>query len=353
MNEALRILRQWLVQKKFQGVVLAHEASVSWLLGGRYHIAIATEMACVAVLITPDSMEVLVNNIEAQRLQDEEGLVADKVHIHDWFDDDARTSQLASWLRVPGIVEESAFRVEIQSLRLRLEGPRIDEVRDLGRLIGEALYQTCVSLHPTQTEYEVAGMLSQQCLSRGVEPIVNLVAGTRRAHLYRHVMPTAEQLGQYAVISVSGRRKGLVLSATRMVHFGPTESQIAHKYHAVLQVEAALLHATQAGGTLGAAFLAGVSEYQRQGYQDEWKLHHQGGIAGYLSREVRAMSDHPMILEPNMLVAWNPTIRGVKAEDTVLLKDQGVEILTLHHDFPTETVDCGNDSFQLPSMMQL
>ncbi len=353
MNEALNLLRRLLVQKEVQGIILTQEATVSWLFRGRYHIAIATEAACATVLVTHATVEVIVNNIEAQRLQDEEGLIADVVHVHAWYDDLERIKWLSKWRQMPGVVEEATLHAEVQKLRLRLDESLIGEVRDLGRSIAEVLFTTCVSLRPTQTEYEVAGLLSAHCLARGIEPIVNLVAGAKRAHLYRHVMPAFEHLGRYAMISVGGRRNGLVISATRMVHFGSLDKEIIKKYHAVLQVEAALLHATAVGESLGNALSSGVIKYAELGYSGEWKLHHQGGITGYLPREVRAVPDHPMTLESQLLVAWNPTIQGVKAEDTVLLGNDGAEILTADGKFPTELVSCEQSSFRLPSILEL
>ena len=353
LNEALILLRRLLVQKGIQGIILTQEATVSWIFKGRYHIAITTEAACAAVLVTHTTVEAIVNNIEAQRLQDEEGLIADIVHIHAWYDDLEKIKWLSTWRHMQGVVEEATLQTEVQQLRLRLDESLLAEVRDLGRSIAEVLYTTCVSLRPTQTEYEVAGLLSAHCLARGIEPIVNLVAGARRANLYRHVMPTYEPLERYVMISVGGRRNGVVLSATRMVHFGSIDKEIEKKYHAVLQVEAALLHASVVGERLGNALATGVMKYGELGYPDEWKLHHQGGIAGYLPREIRAIPDHSMTLEPQLLVAWNPTIQGVKAEDTVLLGKDGAEIITVDGEFPTELVSCEQSSFRLPSILEL
>ena len=351
MNEALGKLRHWLIEKGLQGVVLTQEASIAWLFGGRYHIAIATELACVSVLVARDATEALVNNIEAQRLQDEEGLAVDQVRIYPWYDEAARLNWLTRWLAVQGVVEESLVGSEIQSLRLTFDKNQIHLLRDLGKSVAGALYQTSIGLRPDVSEYDAAGALAAQCMSRGIEPIVNLVAGSRRAHLYRHLLPTFEPLGRYAVLSVSGRRAGLVVSASRMVHFGPAEKEFLIKYRAVLQVEAALVHASVVGASLGDALMSGINAYVENGFPDEWKQHHQGGLGGYLPREVRATIGHPMRIEPGMLLSWNPTIRGVKAEDSVLVREDGVEWLTVDEGFPTVSVN--NGRFYLPEAMQL
>jgi Xaa-Pro dipeptidase len=65
-----------------------------------------------------------------------------------------------------------------------------------------------------------------------------------------------------------------------------------------------------------------------QGYADEWQRHHQGGPAGYEPREYVAT---PETLDPvgvGQVFAWNPSITGTKSEDTILVGEDGNEILT-------------------------
>ncbi len=353
MSNAVEKLRNWLLQKELQGVVLSHEASVAWLFGGRYHIAIATELACAQVLVTLDTVEVLVNNIEVQRLQDEEALVADRVLVYPWHEEMIKNKWLSNWLKNDRIVEESKVKEEIQALRLVFSESQRHELEDLGQSVATALYQTSIGLRPEMTEYEAAGFLSAECLARGVEPIVNLVAGPKRARLYRHVLPTFEPIGSYAVLSVSGRKKGMVVSATRMVHFGPLDPTLHERYLAVLKVEAALLRATVVGTRLGDVLSAGIQAYSSQGFPDEWTHHHQGGIAGYLPREVRAIPNHSLQLVPSMMLAWNPTISGVKAEDSVLLRNDGIDVLTSDEAFPRITVEDDEFTVRLPDWLSL
>jgi hypothetical protein len=82
-----------------------------------------------------------------------------------------------------------------------------------------------------------------------------------------------------------------------------------------------------------------VDEYIRAGYPDEWRLHHQGGAAGYEPREYFAFPESTDLVTPGQVYAWNPSITGSKSEDTILVGEKGNEILTEIPGWPKMVVD--------------
>ena len=69
--------------------------------------------------------------------------------------------------------------------------------------------------------------------------------------------------------------------------------------------------------------------YEAAGLSGEWRLHHQGGLTGYKGREVFAVPGAETVLPSTCAVAFNPSVTGGgKSEDTVLVTDAGVEVLT-------------------------
>ena len=70
-------------------------------------------------------------------------------------------------------------------------------------------------------------------------------------------------------------------------------------------------------------------------------MHHQGGAAGYGSREYFAGGGHEYPVLADQCFAWNPSIRGVKSEDTILATETGPEILTVTADWPAMPTERG------------
>jgi antitoxin VapB len=85
---------------------------------------------------------------------------------------------------------------------------------------------------------------------------------------------------------------------------------------------------------LGSIFEDAVATYARVGYADEWKLHHQGGPAGYEPREYVATPGSAELVAVGQAYAWNPSITGAKSEDTMLVGEANNEILTTISGWP-------------------
>ena len=82
-----------------------------------------------------------------------------------------------------------------------------------------------------------------------------------------------------------------------------------------------------------------LQAYAEIGGAEAFEQHHQGGIAGYRSREVLALPGDKTLLQQGMAVAWNPSLAGAKAEDTFLLAERGIENLTVDANWPSIDVN--------------
>lgn len=74
---------------------------------------------------------------------------------------------------------------------------------------------------------------------------------------------------------------------------------------------------------------------------DEINKHHQGGAAGYRTREWVA---HPKCVEQvrqRQAFAWNPTVTGAKVEDTIIVTENGTETITASPDLPAISTTVG------------
>ncbi|MDO9397251.1 MAG: M24 family metallopeptidase [Herbiconiux sp.] len=216
---------------------------------------------------------------------------------------------------------------------LPLERRRFAELgADLAALCTRVLSEA----RSADTERELASRLAGAVVACGAEPVVLLVAGESRLH-HRHPLPTTARLGGRAMVAVGARRYGLVGSLTRWLDFrSATASDLEL---ALFEVEADALDATRPGRELGDVLTEIVASYERHGLgADAWLGHHQGGPTGYLGRDPRAAPGSRVRIVSGQAFAWNPTAPGAKVEDTVVVDDDGITVLTADPDWPVVDV---------------
>ncbi|MFC4552092.1 MULTISPECIES: M24 family metallopeptidase [Halorussus] len=342
-------LDAYLDDRDLEAVWFARPNAFAWLTGGDNVVDREGDVGVAAVGYDGDGLEVVTNDIEADRLRDEE--LEDDVPVteFEWYDGslaeavaDHSPDPAAADFDVPGF--ES---VDASPLRQPLTDEDVEKYRELGRETAEAVEAVCRELRPGDVEHEVASALRVALSARDIEAPVALVGGAERAKRYRHYTPTQQEIGDYALVSVTAERDGLHASTTRTVAFGdeddPALNELGDRHHAARIVEVTALGATQAvarlDGDAASVFQGIQAAYEHVGHADEWRRHHQGGAAGYAGREWIATLDLDAAVTTPMAYAWNPTVQGAKSEDTVLVTDDGFEVLTDTGQWPTTPVD--------------
>ncbi|MBN2146177.1 MAG: aminopeptidase P family protein [Anaerolineales bacterium] len=337
-------------------ILLQRVSSIAWLTSGAAaYVNTARSEGEACLLVTPEHSYLFTNNIEAPRLEEEEGLGAQgwDFQVVPWFEATGLPKirqglKLGSDSLFPGA---SDLSTEIASLRAQLTTQEGKRFRTLGSLCAQAMDAAARSTRPGQSEYEIAGLLAGEAQQRGVQAIVILIATDERIFRFRHPLPTAKKLGRYAMLVLCGRRQGLVCSITRLIHFGRLSEEIQRKAEAVARIDAAMIAATRPGRSLGDIFQVAVDEYARTGYPDEWRLHHQGGPAGYEPREAVARPNATQIISNGQAYAWNPSITGTKSEDTILVGETGNDVLTAIPGWPKLEVDIGGSILERPAIL--
>jgi antitoxin VapB len=236
---------------------------------------------------------------------------------------------------------------------VNLTQPEGERFRKLAGECVQAMDQAMRSIRPGQTEWQIAARLAMETETRGVQPVCLLVATDERIFSYRHPLPKDKTMEHYAMVVLCGRKWGLVCSLTRLVHFGPLSEEVRHKAKSVAQVDAVMIANTRPGRTLGEIFALGQAAYSRAGFPDEWQMHHQGGSAGYEAREFVAVPGMDERVAAGQVYAWNPSIRGTKSEDTILVSDSGNEILTVIPGWPVVTVQADGQTLLRPAILEM
>jgi Xaa-Pro aminopeptidase len=317
----------------------------AWATCGASNAVVTTTQEGVAELfVTRDAACVLTDTVEAARLRQEELPAELDVAAFAWGRPQDRERYVRTHARGDTIasdaprVGERPLPDALRRARRRLHREELERYRLLGRETAEAVSETLAAATPTLTERALAGYGAEALYRRGIHPALVLVAGGRRLMLYRHPLPTEERLGERAMLVVCGRRHGLYANLTRFVSFGEPTTEERQLAQVVATVEAVAWDASVPGHTLGQVFEEMVTSYARLGCAGAERQHHQGGLTGYLSREAFAVRGSRVVIEPRAALAWNPSLPGAKIEDTVVVSEVGLEVLTRDPAWPTLTV---------------
>jgi Xaa-Pro aminopeptidase len=351
-------LRALLDAHQLDAVLLRQSGNFAWATCGADSFINRADLFGVAsLLITPAQRYVITTNIEVNRLGQEEGLASQGWEMIGvpWYEQKNTVSELTVGMKLgadTAFQNASDLGNEIASLRSELTPEEGQRYRELGRQCAQAMNSAIDAVRPGMTEYEIGANLLLAIESRGVQGIVDLIATDERIFAHRHPLPTSKKLDKYAMLVLCGRKGGLICSITRLVHFGPLSDDIRRKEKAVAQIDAEMIAATRPGFTISDVFRNAQAAYASTGFADEWQLHHQGGSAGYAPREFTATpaSTQPILM--GQAFAWNPSITGVKSEDTILVGESSNEIITEIAGWPTIDVQVEDRVIKRPIILE-
>lgn len=345
-------VRRFLKERELDGVLMTRQSAFSWYTGGgNGFVALASVEAAGSILAMRDRDVLITDNIEAPRLEAEEvDGFGFELASFPWH----RPEERAKVLENLG-AKNSATDVELgdafRQLRYVLTEREIERYRLLGKDTGASLAEVCRNIRPGDSEFGIAGQLSESLFSREITPIVLLVAADDRVEKFRHPIPTSRKVGRYAMVVVCARRDGLIVSVTRLVHFGELAPDLRRRHDSVVRIDAACLAHTRPGVQVQTVFEKAVAAYRTEGFEDEWQHHHQGGGTGYEPRDFKATPDCPEIVRAHQAYAWNPSIAGTKSEDTILVGPEGFEVLSETPDWPMIAVEVEGQPIARPDIL--
>jgi len=334
-------LVEWMSAQGLAGILIRRNENVAWVTGGAVELRVLTpcETGVAALLVTAEGKRYyFTTENEAPRLHDEEfGTLDFEPVLFPWWanDTDAAAAKLAGGPLGSDTPTAGATTVSLASLREGLSESEIARYRWLGLETAAATVESLNEVEPGLSEYDLEAITAGALLRRGILPSVYLFAVDDRILKYKHAVARGKRLKQYGMLNLCSRKWGLAISITRFIHFGELPALLATRFQAAAQVNAALLNATRVGATSAQLFKVAQDAYTAQGFPGEERFHHQGGPTGYGEREWVATPNGTEVVVNNQAFAWNPSIRGGKTEDTVLLHDGVIENLTPTPELPT------------------
>ena len=348
-NQRIEPLRELMKAKGLDSFVVRRNPNLAWAIAGRAHVPTTIDAACFDLIITQDSATAVTNVVEAPRLIAEELPSEVIVKTVKWSE--GRDAQLPTGAKVgsdqPG-GDRLDLGTEVEMMRASLNASDVERFKEICIDAAVALGNAMKQVESTDREIDVAGLISHSLWQADLEVAFLGVAGQERVSKFRHPLPTDSVIGNRVSASICAKRKGLIASVTRIVTFGQVTDSMINDYTSIFKVEAALLDATVVGKAFSEPINAAIAAYPANGFDaDEWTKHHQGGPTGFLPRDWPANQATTRLIAQNQPIAWNPTGKGWKAEDTILATTSGVKLLTNDPDWPAFEVNGRTRAFLL------
>ena len=326
---------------KQDALLIRRNENLAWITAGILdrRVALPSDTNVCSILVTSggDRFYLTTNN-EAPRLADEDfpGLGFEAI-IWPWHQDGLAEA-------IKGIVKTGSYAtdqptnaapvLDLTALRTPLLPAEMERYREAGRQAAGVVTSVLNQLKPGITESQMNALAAAELWAAGMEPTVLLMAVDDRILKYKHAVAHGDTLKKYGMVNLCARKAGLAISITRFVHFGPVPQQLTDMFGVAAEVNASLLAASHAGAISGELYAAAQQAYTAAGFAGEEEHHHQGGPCGYLERDWVAAPNGQQRLVDGQGLAWNPSIRGGKVEDTVLLSSNRIELLTSTPDLP-------------------
>ncbi|MFQ3544419.1 M24 family metallopeptidase [Halobacillus rhizosphaerae] len=353
-------LRQFLTEHALDGILLRKRNNFSWVTEGKTNsIVQTTEQGVADLIVFQDQVYIVTPEIERRRITEEEcsDLPFDvEVLSADWFEGtDGLIASVTAGKKMAADLPYEDFMVvepELGLIRSVLGETERESYHDLSQKAAKTLEQTCREIRPGMTEKEIEAQLTYKLLQQGINVQVALVATDERIYNYRHPIPTLKKLDKYAMLVVCAERGGLVANATRFVHFGRLSDELKTNQLKAAEIDAVMNAATVPGKSAGEVIKAGIEQYKRAGFPDDWKRLHQGGLTGYESREFLADTATPHLVQRHQAYTWNPSLPGIKSEDTILVGENGNTFLTHTGDWVYQEVEVNGGIFHRPGILE-
>ena len=368
ITEKTARLVKMLAEENLGGVLINSQPNFAWITGGANNgIDGSRENGAATLLIRQDGKRfVLASRIEMPRILTEEISAEDFEPVEfGWEDEKASPDFLAELgasllndkerlgadLPVGG--QAQTIESKIAVCRYQLTGFEIERYRLLGRDAGKAIGELMKTLSPGESEKEVARMARFELAKHDINAVVTLVAADERLKKYRHPVPTEKKWEKTLMLVVCARRAGLIASLSRIICAGAIPQELEHRTQAAARVNAKILAATKPAATGAQIYETAARAYADEGFKGEQNLHHQGGATGYRTRDWVAHPASGEKVRMNQAFAWNPSITGTKVEETCIVSEDKIEIITASPDWAQIPVLLDGREYSFPGVLSI
>jgi Xaa-Pro aminopeptidase len=223
----------------------------------------------------------------------------------------------------------------IEGLRMAKDADEIARIRASVTANSQALEAALKRFRIGMTEADLAGEIDHQNRKLGAEgPAFDTIvaAGERAALPHAHPGPVKIGAG-ILLIDMGAFRNGYASDMTRMAYIGRPDAKYKQAYKAVVEAQLAAIDAIRPGALTSAVDRAARRTLKKHGLEREF-IHSTGHGLGLEIHEIprigrkdktKLAAGMAITVEPGVYIeGWG----GIRIEDTVLVTENGCEILT-------------------------
>lgn len=357
VQEKIARVREWMEKTGYDVVFLKTNENFFWITGGRRGFVDKSGPAASGIMITKDGAFAVCNSSERYRIMDEE-LSQGEFQLISYLWHENEADVLEPYIKEKRVASDNGcygdnMGGELGKLRYVLTDGEIAHFREIGPESAKILEDACRMIKKGETEEEVAGRVTGMLMAKGYQVPVCLVAADERLKKYRHPIPTQKQVEHDCMTAICAQKYGLTISISRIVSLGEIDSDKARRMKAAARVDAAYILSTVPGAKAVDVLKAGKDVYEKEGYGEDFHLHHQGGALGYPTRDYCVNFENDELVHDRQGFSWNPTIAGVKCEDTILVIDGKQEILSHTGNWVYEDAEYNGAHILRPGILEL
>lgn len=340
------------------GLIVLDSDNFAWLTAGATARNVLDPAQMPGLYCTAEARYLLANNVDAQRLFDEE---MDDLgfQLKEWpwhWEREALIGYLGKGRPLACDVPLGDCKVIGERLRWERRGLTLFELaayRDLGLVVAHALEATCRTLMPGQTEQEIAGQLAHRALHRNAEPIAVTAMGDGRARRYRRGVPSSAPVTKSCVLSLTARQAGLCATASRSVTFGPADAVMVKEHDTACKVTANYFASSWPDAVPEQLLLAGRRVLQISGFEHEWRMAPQGWLTGRAAVEQLLTPKTTELFRVGVAVTWQSSVGAALSCDSFVVTAKGPVLITQPaSSWPTKRIRIQGNYMSRPDILQ-
>ena len=224
----------------------------------------------------------------------------------------------------------------VEELRMVKSKAEIELIRSSVQANSEAYARTMKRIRPGAREQDIAAELEYQMRILGAEkPAFETIVASGARSALPHAQPTARRLeeSELLLIDMGASLNGYSSDMTRVAYSGVPPRRIREVYKAVLEAQLAAVNAVHAGTT--ASKVDGTARGVLKQHELEREFVHSTGhgLGLEIHERPRIGRKDKTRLRAGMVITIEPGVYidglgGVRIEDTVLVTENGCEVLT-------------------------